>query len=102
MGPDPKILDDIARVAGGAVNILSGLQQQMREEIKARIDEMAARMELVPREDMDRAEARIAALEKRIAALEGKTAKPAAKKPESSKTKTAKAKPEAKKKSGKK
>jgi len=70
MGPDPKILDDIARVAGGAVNILSGLQQQIREEIKARLEEMADRMDLVPREDMARAEARIASLEKRVAALE--------------------------------
>lgn len=101
MGPDPKILDDIARVAGGAVNILSGLQQQIREEIKARMDEMAARMELVPREDMDRAEARIAALEKRIAALEGRSEKPAAKKPAAKKPAAKKAKA-AKKKTGKK
>ena len=68
MGPDPKILDDIARVAGGAVNI--GMQQQIREEIKSRMDDMAHRMDLVPREDLDRAMAMIAALEKRVEALE--------------------------------
>lgn len=86
MGPDPKILDDIAKVAGGAVNILSGLQQQIREEIKSRVDDMAARMDLVPREDLERAEAMIVKLRKRqdefesrLAALEGK-AKPVAKK----------------------
>lgn len=86
MGPDPKIMDDIARVAGGAVNILSGLQQQIREEIKTRMEDMADRMDLVPREDLDRAEAMIAKLrkqqddiEKRLAKLEGK-GKPAAKK----------------------
>ncbi len=79
MGPDPKIFDDIARVAGGAVNVLSGFQQQMREEIKSRMEEMADRMDLIPREDLDRAEARIASLEARVNALEGKT-KPAAKK----------------------
>ena len=95
MGPDPKILDDIARVAGGAVNILSGLQQQLRDEIKSRIDEMADRMDLVPREDLDRAEARISALEKRISFLEKaagtKTApkKPATKKPAAKKKKAA-------------
>lgn len=97
MGPDPKILDDIARVAGSAVNILSGVQQQIRDEIKSRMDEMADRMDLVPREDLIRAEAMIAKLrerqddmEKRLAALEGKKPvakkKPAAKKAPAKKT----------------
>lgn len=77
MGPDPKIFDDIARVAGGAVNIVSGLQQQIREDVKARIDEMASRMDLVPREDLDQALeqirvllSRVEVLEKRVDALE--------------------------------
>ena len=70
MGPDARILDDIARVAGGAVNILSGMQQQIREEIKARMEDMAARMDLVPREDVDLLQARIDSLEARIATLE--------------------------------
>lgn len=88
MGPDPKILDDLAKVAGGAVNILSGLQQQIRDEIKSRIDEMANRLDLVPREDLDRAEAMIEklrrqqdAFEIRLAALEGTNKKTAARKP---------------------
>lgn len=90
MGPDPKILDDIARVAGGAVNIASGMQQQIREEIKSRMDDMAHRMDLVPREDLDRALAMIAALEKRVEALEkGEGAqKTAAPKNKASATKT--------------
>lgn len=98
MRPDPKILDDIARVAGGAVNLFSGVQQQVRDEIKSRMDEMASRMDLVPRDELDRALAMIAALEKRVAALEGKKAAapktapkpkkaPAAKKPAASKGK---------------
>lgn len=77
MGPNEKILDDIARVAGGAVNILSGLQIQMREDIRSRIEDAAARLDLVPRPDFERAEAMIKklgarcdALEKRIEALE--------------------------------
>jgi BMFP domain-containing protein YqiC len=72
LGPDPKMFDDIARVAGGAVNLLSGLQQQIQSDIKTRLDEMAVRLDLVPREDLDRAEARIAALEKTVAALKEK------------------------------
>ncbi len=97
MGPDPKILDDIAKAAGGAVNILSGMQQQIREEIKTRMDDMAARMDLVPREDLDRAEAMIeklrkqqAEFESRLAALEGKSGKPAAKKAPAAKKTAAK------------
>ena len=70
MGPDPKIFDDIARVAGGAVNIVSGLQQQIREDVKARIDEVAARMDLVPREDLDQALEQIRVLLSRVEVLE--------------------------------
>lgn len=81
MGPDSKIFDDLARVAGGAVNIMSGLQQQIQSDIKSRVDELASRMNLVPREDLERAEARIEKLEKAVAALQGKPVKTAQAKP---------------------
>lgn len=74
MGSDPKILDDIARMAGGAVNILSGVRQQAAEEIKTRVDDMAARMDLVPREDLDRALAMIDSLQKQVADMEARIA----------------------------
>lgn len=54
-----KILDDIARVAGGTVGAISSLQRQIREDVKARVEEMAHRLDLVPREDFERLEARI-------------------------------------------
>ncbi len=86
-GPnDPKFFDDIARVAGGAMNVMSGLREQIRNDIKARVEEMAARLDLVPREDFDRLEALVKALSKKVETLEGGKA-PAAKKP------AAKAKP---------
>ncbi len=66
------MFDDLARFAGGAMSVMSGVTRQVREEIRARVDEMATRMDLVPREDFERLELMIAALEKRIAALEGK------------------------------
>ncbi len=83
MGPDPKLLDDIARVAGGAVNVMSGLRQQVREEIHSRVEEIATRMDFVPREDFDQAQAMITKLrqqqdemEKRLLLLEtGQTTK---------------------------
>ena len=70
MKPDPKIIDDLARMAGGAVNIFSGLQQQAREEIRSRVDEMLTRMDLVPREDFERLEAMVVQLRLRQEELE--------------------------------
>ncbi len=88
---DPRFLDDIARVAGGAVNIVSGLQNQLREDVRSRMDSLADRADLVPREDLERAEAmlqklrqRVDALEVRLDKIEGKKSaapKAAAKKP---------------------
>lgn len=86
--PDPHFLDDIAKVAGGAVNVLSGLRAQIESDVKARVEEMAARMDLVPRDDLERVEAQLAKLQKdhkeilaRLDALEGGKAKPKAVKP---------------------
>lgn len=55
--PDSKILDDIARVASGAAGALHGFREQIREDIRQRVDETAQRMDLVPREDFERVEA---------------------------------------------
>lgn len=80
-GPDPKFFDDLARVAGGAVNVVSGLQEQIRNDIRARVEEMATRLDLVPREELDMAKATIEKMRKRmddmdvrLSALEGKKA----------------------------
>ncbi len=77
MKPDPKLFDDLSRVAGGALNVFSGLREQLLNDIKARFDEMAARMDLVPREDFDRLEAQVKELQKQVAALSGKKTAPA-------------------------
>jgi BMFP domain-containing protein YqiC len=74
--PDPKIFDDLSRVAGGAMNVFSAFREQILSDIKTRVDEAASRMDLVPREDFERLEAQVKALQKKIDAMEGK--KPAA------------------------
>ena len=71
-GPDPKMLDDLARVAGGAVNIMSGLQEQIRNDVRARMEEMATRLDLVPRDELDQAKGMIAKLRTQIQALENR------------------------------
>ena len=68
--PDIGILDDVAKVAGGAVNVLSGLQQQIKQDVQSRFEELATRMDLVPREDLQIAEDRISALSAKIEQLE--------------------------------
>lgn len=80
------------------MNVFSGLREQVLNDVKARFDEMAARMDLVPREDFDRLQTQVAELQKRLDALQGKAKGTAAKKPAPKvATKTA-----AKKKTGKK
>lgn len=80
MGSRDQLFDDIARVAGGAAGLLASVRQQAAEEIKARIDDMADRMDLVPREDLERVEAQLKALQKRVDALEGEKVKTTVKK----------------------
>ncbi len=82
MKPDPRIFDDLSRVAGGAMNVFSAFREQILNDIKVRMEEAASRMDLVPREDFERLEAQVKALQKRIDELSGKkpAAKPAAKK----------------------
>jgi BMFP domain-containing protein YqiC len=74
-----KILDDVARVAGGAVSAFSSLRRQVKDEVRTRLDELAQRLDLVPREDFDRIELMLfkareeqTNLIKRIEALEAK------------------------------
>ncbi len=87
---DPQLLDDIALVAGGAVNIVSGLQHQLREDMRSRMDDYASRVDLVPREDMERAEGMILKLRERIETLEGRLDRLEGKKPASKTVKAVK------------
>lgn len=51
-----KLLDDVAKLAGGTASIVSGAAQNIREEIKTRVTEAVDRLDLVPREDLERVE----------------------------------------------
>lgn len=73
------------------MNVFSGLREQLLNDIKARFEEMASRMDLVPRDDFDRLEAQVKELQKQVAALSGKKpAADAAKKPAAKKAAPAK------------
>ncbi len=80
----PKIFDDLAGVAGGALSALSGIGDEVEQIVRARIDEALRTMKLVRRDEFDAAlelaanaragqedaSLRIAALERRVQALE--------------------------------
>lgn len=72
MADRPRIFDDLAGMAGGAISALSGLREEIEAMVRARLDEAVRRMELVKKDDLEAANDRIAALEARIAALEAK------------------------------
>jgi len=87
--PDrPRILDDLAGVAGGAISALAGLREEAEAMVRARVDDTIRRLDLVRREELEAmtelaanaragqeaAEERLAAIEVRLAALEARLA----------------------------
>lgn len=79
-----RVFDDIARLTGGAVGILSGVREEIEARVRQRVEVMLDGMNLVSRDEFEAvkemaalARAENERLEKRIAALEA--AKPAAK-----------------------
>ncbi len=85
MAERAKFFDDIAGVAGGAFSALAGVGEELGALVRTRVDEALAKLALVRREEFEvvselaaqaragqeQADTRIAALEARLAALEG-------------------------------
>ena len=88
MNDRPRFFDDLAGVAGGAFSALTGLRDEAEATIRARVDEAIRKLDLVRRDDLEAvqvlaanaragqeiAEAKLAELERRLAALEGPAA----------------------------
>lgn len=77
MSTQEKIIDDVARAAGGAVGLISGLAGHAKSSIRTKIDDMAQNLDLVPREDFEKMELLLTTLrleqevlKKRVEALE--------------------------------
>jgi BMFP domain-containing protein YqiC len=85
MQTDNRILDDLARVAGTAMGAAGGMRGEVEALMRRQFERILGTMDLVSRDEFDavkeiaakaRAEQealteRVAALEKRLAALEG-------------------------------
>jgi BMFP domain-containing protein YqiC len=90
MQTENRLLDDLARMANGALNTLSGLREEIENRVRERVERMLADMDMVPREEFDaikamaqkaRAEqeelaAKVAELERRIDEASGLPVKP--------------------------
>jgi BMFP domain-containing protein YqiC len=88
MSDRPRFFDDFAGVAGGAMSALAGLREEAESVMRARLDELIQRLDLVRREELEvvkemaanarsaqeQAEAKSADLETRLAALEARVA----------------------------
>ena len=48
-----RLFDDLARVASGAFNTLSGLREEIETRVRERVERMASDLDLVNREDFD-------------------------------------------------
>jgi len=77
MQVENRFLDDLARVANGAIGALSGIRGEIEGLIKQRVERLLADMDLVPRDEFEAVKAVAAkarseqeALALRVAALE--------------------------------
>ena len=84
MSDRPRFFDDLAGVAGGAISALTGLREEAEAMMRARMDDLIQRLDLVRREELDAiqelaanaragqeaAEAKAHDLETRLSALE--------------------------------
>jgi BMFP domain-containing protein YqiC len=82
----PRVFDDLAGLAGGALSVLVGLREEAESVLRARLDEAIAALDLVRREEFEAvkemaanaragqeaAEARLAEAMARIEALEAR------------------------------
>lgn len=85
-----RVLDDIAKMAGGAASVLAGLKEEIEALVKARAERILGAMDLVPRDEFEavramaqKARAEQEKLAARLARLEAqapRTPRPAAKK----------------------
>jgi BMFP domain-containing protein YqiC len=85
MQTENRLFDDLARMANGALNTLSGLREEIENRVRERVERMLADMDLVPREEFDAVKAmaqtarteqealaaKVADLERRLSELAG-------------------------------
>ena len=85
MQTENRLFDDLARMANGALNTLSGLREEIENRVRERVERMLSDMDMVPREEFDAVKAvaqtarteqealtaKVAELERRVSELAG-------------------------------
>jgi BMFP domain-containing protein YqiC len=104
MQTENRLLDDLARVATGALGALTGVREEIETRMREQFERILDRMNLVRREEFEAVQAMAAkaraaqeALEQRVAQLEERLAAPAkdgAAKPLRSRPATRRARPQ--------
>jgi hypothetical protein len=81
MQTDNRLLDDLAKVATGAIGSLGGVRQEVEQRLQQQLERVIGRMNLVGRDEFEAIKAVAQAareeqirLEKRVAELEAKLA----------------------------
>lgn len=81
MQTDNRLLDDLAKVATGAIGSLSGVRQEVEQRLQQQLERIIGRMNLVGRDEFEAIKAVAQAareeqirLEKRVADLEAQLA----------------------------
>lgn len=76
-----RVLDDLAKVANGAVSTLAGIKAELDALVRQQLERLVDRLDLVPREEFDAVKAMAAKaraeqekLERRVAELEARLA----------------------------
>ncbi len=65
-----KLFADLADLAGGAASMFSTFREQIRNDVRDRVDEMAERFDLATRADITRLEGMIDKLRARLDAID--------------------------------
>lgn len=57
MQTENRLFDDLAKVAGGALNTLSGLRDEVENRVRERVERLLAEMDFVSREEFEAVQA---------------------------------------------
>ena len=53
MQTENRLFDDLARMANGALNTLSGVREEIETRVRERVERMLSDMDMVPREEFE-------------------------------------------------
>lgn len=82
MQVDNRVLDEMARLAGGAFSTLTGLRNEVEAQFRQQLERLLGQMDVVRREEFEAVQAMVVearsaqeAMAERVAALEAELAK---------------------------